>query len=48
MAKKTPMTKADIARIQSGAAKNGTDTSKKSFPARAQSTADKNLNKGVK
>ena len=48
MAKKTPITKADAARIQSGAAKSGANTSKKSFPARAQSTADKNLHKGVK
>jgi hypothetical protein len=48
MAKKTPMTKADAARIQSGAAKNDTNTSKKSFPARAQSAADKKLNKGEK
>ena len=48
MAKKTPMTKADVARIQSGATKSGANTSKQSFPARAQSTADKNLNKGVK
>lgn len=42
MATKTPMTKAAVARIQSGTAKKGGDTSKGSFPARAQSIADKN------
>ncbi len=46
MAKQTPMTKAASQRIQSGTAKNGGNTSKGSFPARAQSTADKNLSKG--
>jgi hypothetical protein len=45
MAKKTPITKADAARIQSLNAKKGTDTSKKSFPARVQRTADKNSTK---
>lgn len=48
MAKKTPMTKADAARIQSINAKKGTDTQKKSFPTRAQSAADKNSTKKEK
>ncbi|MBC8237069.1 MAG: hypothetical protein H8E76_02450 [Helicobacteraceae bacterium] len=48
MAKKTPMTKADAARIQSGTAKKGGNTSKGSFQARAQSGADKNSQKGEK
>lgn len=42
MATKTPMTKADAARIQSATAKKGGNTSKGSFPARAQSGAAKN------
>ncbi len=42
MATKTPMTKADAARIQSTTAKKGGDISKDSFMARAQSGADKN------
>jgi hypothetical protein len=46
MATKTPMTKAASIRIQSGAAKKGGDTSKGSFPAKAQSIADKNSSKG--
>ena len=48
MATKNPMTKADAARIQSGTAKKGGDTTKDSFPARAQSAADKNAQKGGK
>lgn len=49
MAKQTPMTKSAVARIQSAAAKQqGGQTSKGSFPARAQSTADKNSVKGEK
>lgn len=48
MAKQTPMTKAASARIQSATAKNGGNTSKGSFPARAQSGADKNTSKGGK
>ena len=46
MATKTPMTKAAAARIQSATAKNGGNTSKGSFPAKAQSGAAKNSNKG--
>lgn len=43
MAKQTSMTKAASQRIQSATAKqNGGQTSKGSFPTRAQSTADKN------
>ena len=45
MAKKTPMTKAAAARIQSATAKKGGDTTKGSFPTRAQSVADKNTQK---
>lgn len=48
MAKKTPMTKAAVQRIQSSIAKNGGNTSKGSFPARAQSVTDKNSSKGGK
>lgn len=49
MAKQTPMTKSAAARIQSATAKqNGGQTSKGSFPARAQSTADKSSVKGGK
>ena len=41
--KTTPMTKEDAARIQrSNAQKNNGKTQKGSFPARAQSSADKN------
>ncbi|KZT63579.1 hypothetical protein DAEQUDRAFT_733654 [Daedalea quercina L-15889] len=36
------MNKSDASRVQSAQAKSGGDTSKGSFPARAQSTADKN------
>lgn len=47
MAKQTPMTKSAAARIQSANAKtNGGQTSKGSFPARAQSGAAKNSSKG--
>lgn len=49
MAKQTPMTKSASARIQSANAKNnGGQTSKGSFPARAQSAASKNVSKGGK
>ncbi len=48
MAKQTPMTKAAASRIQSGTAKNGGNTSKGSFPAKAQSAASKNSQKGGK
>ena len=48
MATKTPMTKTAASRIQSATAKKGGDTSKGSFPARAQSTGDKNTSKGGK
>jgi len=48
MTKKTPMTKTDAARIQSGTAKKGGDTSKGSFPTRAQSSALNNSLKGGK
>lgn len=49
MAKKTPMTKSAAARIQSANAKtNSGKTPKGSFPARAQSSADKNSSKGSK
>ncbi len=48
MSKQTPMTKAASQRIQSGTAKNGGNTSKGSFPARAQSTADSKSSKGCK
>lgn len=49
MAKQTPMTKSAAARIQSATAKQqGGQTPKGSFPARAQSTVDKNLSKGGK
>lgn len=48
MAKQTPMTKAASKRIQSATAKKGGDTSKGSFSARAQSSADKNSSKGGK
>lgn len=49
MAKQTPMTKSAAARIQSANAKNnGGQTSKGSFPARAQAAASKNSTKGGK
>lgn len=49
MVKQTPMTKSAAARIQSANAKNnGGQTSKGSFPARAQSSADKNSSQGGK
>lgn len=48
MAKKISMTKEAAARIQSETAKKGGNTSKGGFPARAQSGADKNLQKGGK
>jgi len=48
MTKKTPMTKSDAERIQSGTVKKGGDTSKGSFPARVQSSASKKSIKGVK
>lgn len=49
MAKQTPMTKSAAARIQSTTAKQqGAQTSKGSFPARAQSAADKDSVKGGK
>ncbi len=48
MAKSTPMTKAAASRIQSATAKSGGNTSKGSFPARAQSTAAKATSKGGK
>lgn len=48
MAKQTPMTKAASSRIQSATAKSGGNTGKGSFPARAQSSADKNSSKGGK
>lgn len=44
MAKKTPMTKAAAGRIQSATAKNGGNTSKGSFPPRAQSASTKTTN----
>ena len=44
MAKSTPMTKAATSRIQSATAKNGGNSSKGSFPARAQSTSSKTSN----
>ena len=47
MAKQTPMTKAAASRIQSATAKKGGNSSKGSFPAKAQSSADKNSQKGV-
>nr|WP_165375130.1 hypothetical protein [Malaciobacter halophilus] len=49
MAKQTPMTKSAAARIQSANAKrNGGQTSKGSFPSKAQATATKNSSKGSK
>ena len=49
MAKKTPMTKAASARIQSATAKqNGGQTPKGSFAAKAQTLASKNSQKGGK
>ena len=48
MAKSTPMTKSAAARIQSATSKNGGNTSKGSFPARAQSTSAKATSKGGK
>ncbi|RYP02382.1 hypothetical protein DL765_010744 [Monosporascus sp. GIB2] len=36
------MTQSDAARIQSGQARSGGDTSSGSFPARAQSASDRN------
>ena len=48
MAKTTPMTKAAASRIQSTTAKNGGNSSKGSFPARAQSTSIKATPKGGK
>jgi len=48
MAKKKTMTRADAAKIQSANAKKGIDIQKKSFPARVQSTADKNATKKEK
>lgn len=48
MATKTPMTKAAASRIQSATSKKGGDTSKGSFPARAQSNGAKNASKGGK
>lgn len=48
MAKQTPMTKAAAARIQSATAKNGGNTSKGSFPPRAQSASTKTPSKGGK
>ncbi|KAJ7223146.1 hypothetical protein GGX14DRAFT_162941 [Mycena pura] len=43
----TPMTTTAASRIQSSQAKSGSDTSRASFPARAQSAAATNANKGV-
>lgn len=48
METKTPLTKAAASRIQSATAKKSGDTSKGSFPARAQSAGNKNTFKGVK
>lgn len=45
MATKKPMTKEASARITSSTAKKGGDTTKGSFPPRAQSVADKNKGK---
>ena len=42
----TPMDKEAAARIQSANARNNQDTGKNSFPARAQSAADRNANQG--
>ncbi|KAF9076947.1 hypothetical protein BDP27DRAFT_1414077 [Rhodocollybia butyracea] len=45
--KATPTTQAAASRIQSTQAKAGNDTGKSSFPARVQSAAATNVNKGV-
>ncbi|KAG7096708.1 hypothetical protein E1B28_004122 [Marasmius oreades] len=46
-APKKPMTTTDAARIQSAQAKAGNDVGKRSFPARAQSAAQNNVNKAT-
>jgi len=42
MVKSTPMTKADLSRIQSSQAKAGRDMTSSGFAARAQGAGDKN------
>jgi len=46
-ASKTPATPTAASRIQSTQAKAGNDTGKGTFPARVQSAAATNVNKGV-
>ncbi|KAF9268197.1 hypothetical protein L218DRAFT_601454 [Marasmius fiardii PR-910] len=46
-APKKPMTTTDASRIQSTQAKAGNDTGKGSFPAKAQSAAQNNVNKAA-